>query len=59
MHTQESTEERIGRVAEYVEVFTGQPCRRSDLERFVSRHAPSLSDWKAGYDRLRAVNDHD
>jgi len=59
MHTQESTEERIGRVAEYVEVFTGQPCRRPDLERFVSRHAPSLADWMAGYDRQKAANDYE
>lgn len=58
MHTQESTEERIGRVAEYVEVFTGQPCHRSDLARFVSRHAPSLAQWMADYDQRRAANDH-
>ncbi|GGX43612.1 TetR/AcrR family transcriptional regulator [Saccharospirillum salsuginis] len=55
MHTQESTEERIGRVAEYVEVFTGQPCERSDLERFVSRHAPNLTDWMAAYDDRGAL----
>ena len=58
MHTRETLEERIGRVAEYVEVFTGQPCRRSDLERFVSRHAPNLAEWMAGYDRQRAANDY-
>lgn len=55
MHTQESKEIRIGRVAEYVQVFTGQPCKRSDLERFVSRHAPNLKDWMSAYEERRAV----
>lgn len=59
MHTRESKEVRIGRVAEYVQVFTGQPCRRSDLERFVSRHAPDLKDWLQAYDERRAAECRD
>lgn len=54
MHTQESKAVRIGRVAEYVQVFTGQPCKRHDLERFVSRHAPNLRDWMSAYAERRA-----
>lgn len=54
MHTRETHEVRIGRVADYVQVFTGQPCQRSDLERFVSRHAPNLKDWLQAYDHRRA-----
>lgn len=33
----------------------GYPCERSDLERFVSRHAPNLEDWLQAYDLRRAV----
>jgi AcrR family transcriptional regulator len=56
MHTQESKETRIARVAEYVQVFTGQPCERRDLERFASRHAPNLKDWMLAYQERRAEN---
>lgn len=38
MRTRESTEERIGRMAEYVEVFVGEPCQPDDLARFAARH---------------------
>ncbi|WP_240753870.1 TetR/AcrR family transcriptional regulator [Natronospirillum operosum] len=55
MHTRETKAVRIGRVAEYVQVFTGQPCERRDLERFVSRHAPDLKDWMSAYEERRAV----
>lgn len=51
MRTQETKDERIGRVAEYVHVFTGQSCQRQDVERFASRHASLLSDWMQGYDK--------
>lgn len=53
MRTQETKEERIGRVAEYVQIFTGQPCRRQDLERFASRHTPRLAEWMKAYDERR------
>jgi AcrR family transcriptional regulator len=54
MRTNESPEERIGRVAEYVHVFTGRPCSRKDLERFVSRHtASSLSQWMRVHGKKR------
>ncbi|WP_239496288.1 TetR/AcrR family transcriptional regulator [Salinicola peritrichatus] len=41
MHTQETKDTRISRVAQYVDIFTGQPCTPADLERFASRHAAS------------------
>lgn len=59
MHTQESKEIRIGRVAEYVQVFTGQACKKNDLERFVSRHAPNLNDWMLAYEERKAVECRD
>lgn len=59
MHTRETKEVRIGRVAEYVQVFTGQPCERHELERFVSRHAPNLKDWLLAYDKRRAAECRD
>lgn len=55
MHTVETKAVRIGRIAEYVQIFTGHPCERSDLERFVSRHAPNLQDWLKAYDQRRAT----
>ncbi len=55
MHTQETKEVRIGRVAEYVQVFTGQVCEREDLARFVSRHAPDLKEWMLAYEERRAA----
>lgn len=50
MRTRETKEERIGRVAEYVQVFTGEPCRRADLARFASRHTPRLAEWLQAHD---------
>jgi AcrR family transcriptional regulator len=38
MHTQETRDTRISRVAQYVNIFTGQSCTPADLERFASRH---------------------
>lgn len=43
MHTQESRSTRIGRVAQYVEIFTGQTCTPADLERFAARHQVRFS----------------
>ncbi|WP_287124751.1 TetR/AcrR family transcriptional regulator [Chromohalobacter sp.] len=43
MHTQESKDTRIRRVAQYVDIFTGQPCTPADLERFASRHTARFS----------------
>lgn len=53
MRTQETKDERIGRVAEYVQIFTGQPCQRQDLERFASRHTSPIADWMKAYDKGR------
>lgn len=53
MRTQETKDERIGRVAEYVHIFTGQSCQRQDLERFASRHTSLLADWMKAYDKRR------
>ncbi|WP_127557386.1 TetR/AcrR family transcriptional regulator [Saccharospirillum alexandrii] len=55
MHTHETKAVRIGRFADYILIFTGHPCERSDLERFVSRHAPNLQDWLQAYDQRRAA----
>ncbi|WP_198651690.1 MULTISPECIES: TetR/AcrR family transcriptional regulator [Salinicola] len=38
MHIQESKDTRITRIAEYVRIFTGQPCTESDIARFADRH---------------------
>ncbi len=43
MHTQESRDTRLGRVAQYVAIFTGQPCTSADLERFAARHTARFS----------------
>ncbi|WP_244613111.1 TetR/AcrR family transcriptional regulator [Modicisalibacter radicis] len=43
MHTQESKDTRISRVAQYVAIFTGQPCTPADLERFAARHTTRFS----------------
>lgn len=43
MHTQETQDIRISRVAYYVTIFTGQPCTPVDLERFASRHTKQFS----------------
>lgn len=43
MHTRESRDTRIGRVAQYVAIFTGQPCTSADLERFAARHTARFS----------------
>lgn len=38
MQIQESGTTRISRVAQYVEIFTGQTCTPADLGRFAARH---------------------
>ena len=38
MRTRESVAERIGRVADYVEIFVGEPCQPHELARFAARH---------------------
>ncbi|GAA5177139.1 TetR/AcrR family transcriptional regulator [Modicisalibacter zincidurans] len=43
MHTQETRDTRISRVAQYVAIFTGQPCVPADLERFAARHTARFS----------------
>jgi len=43
MHTQETRDTRIDRVAQYVAIFTGQPCAPADLERFAARHTTQFS----------------
>lgn len=43
MHTRESKDTRIGRVAQYVAIFTGQSCTLADLERFAARHTARFS----------------
>lgn len=53
MQTVESKAVRIGRMADYIQVFTGKPCQRAELERFVSRHAPDLQGWLDDYDQRR------
>lgn len=52
MRTQEHKDERIGRIADYVEVFTGRPCSAQELRRFAARHADRLDAWMAA-DRQR------
>lgn len=42
-HPQESAELRLHRVAHYVSVFTGRPCDKENLERFISRHKALFS----------------
>lgn len=50
----ETDKELLGRMADYIEMFTAQPCPRKDMERFVSRHAPRLSEWmKVYYERQK------
>lgn len=43
MHTRETRDTRIGRVAQYVDIFTGRPCTPADLERFAARHTARFS----------------
>lgn len=45
MRTRQTKDERIRRVADYVLVFTGEPCQRDDLARFASRHTGCLATW--------------
>ncbi|WP_051208171.1 TetR/AcrR family transcriptional regulator [Saccharospirillum impatiens] len=55
MHTRETKAVRIGRMADYIQVFTGHPCPRAELERFVSRHAADLQHWLQAYDQRRTL----
>ncbi|RCK51254.1 TetR family transcriptional regulator [Thalassospira profundimaris] len=38
MQTQESLADRLQRIPEYVEIFTGQPPEQRELDRFFARH---------------------
>ena len=38
MQTQEDLETRLKRIPEYVEVFTGQPPAKREIDRFLARH---------------------
>lgn len=58
MHTQETKEERMGRMADYIEIFTGQTCRRQDMARFASRHTPRLAEWMKAYDEREKEECH-
>lgn len=44
MHTRESRDTRLARVAHYVEIFTGVPCTPEDLARFAARHTARFAD---------------
>ncbi|WP_343224027.1 TetR/AcrR family transcriptional regulator [Oceanobacter mangrovi] len=44
MHIEEEAGARLARIPEYVNIFTGKPCRKSDLERFASRHRNQFGD---------------
>jgi AcrR family transcriptional regulator len=46
----EAKEQRMARVGEYVEIFTGQPGQRQEIERFASRHTDRLAEWMQAYD---------
>ena len=39
MQTQESLADRLQRIPEYVEIFTGQPPEQRELDRFFARHS--------------------
>jgi len=39
MQTQESLADRLQRIPEYVEIFTGQPPEQRELDRFLARHS--------------------
>lgn len=41
---QETSSLRLSRVAYYAYVFTGKPCTRADLERFIARHQQLFDD---------------
>lgn len=58
MHTQETQETRIGRVAQYINIFTGQMCAHADLERFAARHkARFTSEEMAGQQEITDETD--
>lgn len=39
MQTQEALADRLQRIPEYVEIFTGQPPEQRELDRFLARHS--------------------
>ena len=59
MRTQETKEQRMGRMADYIEIFTGQPHHREDMVRFASRHTSQLSEWMKGYDAREQKDCHE
>lgn len=58
MRTQETKEERMGRMADYIEIFTGQPYKRQDMARFASRHTPRLAEWMKAHDEREKEECH-
>ncbi len=58
MRTQEAKEERMGRMADYIEIFTGQPYKRQDMARFASRHTPRLAEWMKAHDEREKEECH-
>lgn len=59
MRPQETKEERMGRMSDYIEIFTGQPCQRRDMARFASRHTPQLAEWMQSYDEREKEEYHE
>ncbi|MBB3232105.1 hypothetical protein FHR97_002973 [Halomonas stenophila] len=51
-------EKRMERMADYIEIFTGQPCRRRDMARFASRHTPRLAEWMRAYNEQEKEECH-
>lgn len=44
MHLEESGDIRLARVPRYVEIFTGEPCEQTDLDRFAARHTTLFTE---------------
>lgn len=59
MHTQETKDTRISRVAQYVNIFTGQSCTPADLERFASRHTARFSSAELAAAQQEMVHEAD
>lgn len=59
MHTQETKDTRISRVAQYVNIFTGQLCTPADLERFAARHTARFSSEELAAAQQEMTHDAD
>ncbi len=44
MRFKEPGDVRLERVPRYVEIFTGEPCKQSDLDRFAARHTDLFTE---------------